>query len=159
MAIADLGSGSGYFTRHFAEAVTVSGRVYAVDIEPEMLAYGKESLTRLQVPYNVEFILAGADDPKLPPQSVDLIFVCNTVHHLTNRATYFHNVQSALKPGGRVAIIDFYSDERSGPVNFPKRHLVPQETMITEMTEAGYRLERDHTFLPRQYFMEFTPVP
>ncbi len=70
MAIADLGSGSGYFTRRFAEAVTASGKVYAVDVEPEMLAYAKESLTRLQVPYNVEFILAESHSPKLPSHSV-----------------------------------------------------------------------------------------
>jgi ubiquinone/menaquinone biosynthesis C-methylase UbiE len=138
--------------------VTASGKVYAVDVEPEMLAYAKESLTRLQVPYNVEFILAEAHSPKLPSHSVDLIFVCNTVHHLDNRVAYFGNVRSALQPGGRIAIIDFYADDRSGPLNFPKRHLVPQESLIKELTEAGYRLERTHTFLPRQYFLEFTPV-
>ena len=158
MAIADLGSGSGYFTRRFAEAVTASGIVYAIDVEPEMLAYVKQSLLGLRVPHRTRFILAGAHSPQLPTESVDLIFVCNTVHHLDDRATYFSNIRSALKPGGRIAIIDFYSDERAGSVNFPRRHLVPHETVIKEMTEAGYRLEREHAFLPRQYFLEFTPV-
>lgn len=159
MAVADLGSGSGYFTRRFVETVTDSGMVYAVDVEPEMLAYVKESLVHMHVPYTAEFILARPDDPKLPYHSVDLIFVCNTAHHLEDRATYFRNVKSALKPGGRVAIIDFYPDERSGNLGFPKRHLIARETVIQEMAEAGYRLEREHTFLPRQYFLEFVPMP
>lgn len=158
MAIADLGAGSGYFTRRFAEAVTAGGRVYAVDVEPDMLAYVKHSLTRLQVPHNVEFILAETDNPKLPSQSVDLIFVCNTMHHLNDRARYFRNVQPALRPGGRIAIIDFYPDERSGQLGFPKRHLVSRETVLKELTEAGYRLEREHTFLQKQYFLEFAPA-
>jgi arsenite methyltransferase len=159
MAVADLGSGSGYFTRRFIEAVTASGMVYAVDIEPEMLAYAKESIVHMHVPYTAEFILARPDNPKLPFESVDLIFVCNTAHHLEDRAAYFRNVKSALKPGGRIAIIDFYPDERSGDLGFPKRHLIARETLIREMTDAGYRLDREHAFLPRQYFLEFAAAP
>ncbi|MGH7204895.1 MAG: class I SAM-dependent methyltransferase [Nitrospiraceae bacterium] len=158
MAVADLGSGSGYFTRRFVEAVTESGMVYAIDVEQEMLTYTKESLVHLHIPFTAEFILARSDSPKLPADSVDLIFVCNTYHHLENRATYFSNVKSALKPGGRVAIVDFYHDDRSGPLGFPKHHLVPRDTVVTEMTQAGYKLLREHTFLPRQYFLEFVPA-
>lgn len=159
MAVADLGSGSGYFTRRFVEAVTDSGKVYAIDVEPEMLAYVRNSLDHLHTPYTAEFILAGPDSPKLPTESVDLIFLCNVAHHLEHRATYFANVVSALKPGGRVAIIDFYPDERSGNLGFPKRHLVPRDTLIEEMAKAGYRLLREHHFLPQQYFLEFAPEP
>ena len=159
MAVADLGSGSGYFTRRFVEAVTDTGTVYAVDVEPEMLAYVKESLEHTHAPYRVEFILARPDDPKLPTGSVDLIFVCNVFHHLENRSVYFERLKSALNPGGRIAIVDFYHDDRSGNVGFPKHHLVPRETTIAEMTKAGYRLTREHTFLLRQYFLEFTPIP
>jgi len=158
MAVADLGSGSGYFTRRFVEAVTDSGMVYAVDVEPEMLAYAKESVIHMHVPYQAEFILARPDNPKLPFGSVDLVFVCNTVHHLEDRTTYFRNVRSALKPGARIAIIDFYPDERSGNLGFPKRHLVSRDTIVQELTEAGYRLAHEHTFLPRQYFLEFVPA-
>lgn len=157
MAVADLGSGSGYFTRRFVAAVTGSGKVYAVDVEPEMLEYVKASLDHAHKPYSVEFILAGPDSPRLPRESVDLIFVCNVAHHLENRATYFSTVISALKQGGRVVIIDFHPDERSGNLGFPKRHLVPRETIVAEMAEAGYRLLREHGFLAKQYFLEFMP--
>lgn len=159
MAVADLGSGSGYFTRRFVRTVTESGKVYAIDIESEMLAYTKESLAHLRIPHSVEFILAAPDDPKLPPASVDLIFLCNVYHHLEDRSRYFMNARPALKSDGRVAIVDFYHDERSGDVGFPRRHLVARETVVEEMTKAGYRLLREHTFLPRQYFLEFVPTP
>ena len=158
LIVADLGSGSGYFTRRFIEAVTETGKVYAIDVEPEMLKYTEESIIHLHRPYTAEFILARPDSPKLPYESVDLLFVCNTYHHLDERPKYFSNTKSSLKPGGRVAIIDFYHDERSGEVGFPKQHLVPRETVIAELTEAGYRLVQEHTFLPRQYFLEFVPV-
>lgn len=159
MAIADLGSGSGYFTRRFVEAVTDTGIVYAIDVEPEMLAYTKDSIVHLHISYTAEFILARPDNPKLPYQSVDLLFICNTFHHLEDRTKYMSDVKSALKPGGRVAIVDFYHDERSGELGFSKHHLVPRETVLQEMTAAGYRLVREHTFLPRQYFLEFVPNP
>ncbi len=158
MSVADLGSGSGYFTRRFVEAVTETGKVYAIDTEQEMLNYVKESIAHMHVPYTAEFILAWPDSPKLPFESVDLIFVCNVYHHLEDRAKYFAGVKSSLRPGGRIAIVDFYHDERSGEVGFPKRHLVPRETVLEEMAQAGYRLRREHEFLSRQYFLEFVPV-
>lgn len=158
MSVADLGSGSGYFTRRFVEAVTETGKVYAVDVEQEMLTYAEQSLVHMHIPYTAEFILARPDNPKLPTSSVDLIFVCNVYHHLENRATYFADTKSALKPGGRVAIVDFYHDDRSGDVGFSKKHLVPRETVLAEMTKAGYTLLREHTFLPKQYFLEFVPT-
>jgi ubiquinone/menaquinone biosynthesis C-methylase UbiE len=158
MTVADLGSGSGYFTRRFVEAVTDGGKVYAVDVEPEMLTYVKQSVEHMYIPFTAEFILALPDNPKLPTDSVDVIFLCNVYHHLEDRATYFANIRSALKTGGMIAIIDFYHDERSGNVGFPKRHLIPRETVVSEMAQAGYKLSREHMFLPRQYFLEFVPA-
>ena len=155
MAVADLGSGSGYFTRRFIVAVTETGMVYAVDVEPEMLAYAKESVIHMHTAYTAEFILAQPDNPKLPFASVDLLFACNTIHHLENRSKYFSDLRSSLKPGARIAIIDFYPDERSGDLGFPKHHLVARDTIVQEMTTAGYQLTREHSFLPKQYFLEF----
>lgn len=155
MAVADLGSGSGYFTRRFIEAVTETGMVYAVDVEPEMLAYAKESLIHTHIAYTAEFILAQPDSPKLPYESIDLLFVCNTIHHLENRSKYFSDLKSSLKPGARIAILDFYPDERSGDLGFPKHHLVARDAVIHEMAAAGYQLAREHNFLTKQYFLEF----
>jgi ubiquinone/menaquinone biosynthesis C-methylase UbiE len=157
MTVADLGSGSGYFARRFVEAVSESGKVYAIDVEPEMLKYVEDSIVHMHIPYSAEFILARPDNPKLPLESADLVFLCNTYHHLEDRSQYFRNIKGALKPGGRIAIVDFYHDERSGELGFPKEHLVPRDQVIEEMRKAGYRLLREHGFLARQYFVEFVP--
>ena len=156
MHVADLGAGSGYFTRRFVEAVGETGKVYVIDVEAEALKYVEESLIRMHRRFEAEFILAKPNNPKIPAESVDLIFICDTYHHLEDRADYFRNVKTSLKPGGRIALIDFYHDERSGDLGFPKRHLVPREKVIEEMTAAGYRLAKEHRFLPKQYFLEFT---
>jgi SAM-dependent methyltransferase len=126
-------------------------------VEPEMLSYVKNSLGDPQASKTVSYILAAPDDPKLSPGSVDLIFLCNTYHHLEDRSSYFAKVKPALTPAGRIVIIDFYHDERSGEVNFPRRHLVARDTVVADMTKAGYELAGEHTFLTRQYFLEFTP--
>lgn len=155
MAIADLGSGSGYFTRRFVDALAGSGTVYAIDVEQEMLDYVRASLNGRPSASVVTYHLARPEDPGLPPASVDLVFVCNVFHHLENRPAYFERLARALKPGGRIAIIDFYHDHRSGDVGFPRRHLVPRATVLAEMDKAGYYLLEEHDFLKRQYFLEF----
>ncbi len=157
MSVADLGSGSGYFTRRFVDAVTDQGTVYAIDVEAKALQHIEQRLQRLNRPYHVELILAPSDNPMLPPSSVDLIFICNTYHHLENHRTYLRHLRSALKPGGRVAIIDFYPDERSGDLGFPKVHLATPARVVEEMSTAGFEPTIEHAFLPKQYFLEFTP--
>ena len=157
MRIADLGAGSGYFTRRFVEAVAETGKVYVIDVEQEALKYVESSLVHMHRPFDAEFILARPDNPKIPVESVDLIFVCNTYHHLEDRTVYFGNLRSSLTSGGRIAVIDFYHDDRSGELDFPKRHLVSREKVVEEMAAAGYRLAKEHTFLPKQYFLEFLP--
>jgi len=158
MTIADIGAGSGYFTRKFVWVIQDRGMVYAVDTEPGMLKYNEEMADHLHTPYNAKFIVAKEDDPLLPPQSVDLVFLCNTYHHLDRRADYFTRVKAALKKNGRVAIIDFWTDGRAGDLGFSPDHLVARETVVKEMSEAGYTLSKEHTFLPRQYFLEFVPT-
>jgi len=157
MSIADLGAGSGYFTHRFVEAVTESGKVYVIDVEPEALKYVEERLVHMHRSYTADFILARPDNPKLPVESVDIVFICNTYHHLEDRSTYFRNVKSALKPGGRIAIVDYYHDARSGELGFPKKHLIPRDIVIEELTAAGYTLVKEETFLPKQYFLQFAP--
>jgi len=138
MAIADIGAGSGYFTRKFVWAVQDKGMVYAVDTEPVLLKYNEEMADHLHTPYNAKFVVAKEDDPLLPPKSVDLAFLCNTYHHLGKRADYFTRVKAALAKNGRVAIIDFWTDGRAGDLGFPPDHLVARETVISEMAAAGY---------------------
>ena len=158
MAIADLGSGSGYFTRRFIDSVAPGGTVYAIDVEPKALNYIRDHLSPEQRDHGtIQFVHADADNPRLPPASVDLLFLCNTYHHIEDRTRYFARAAHAIRPGGRLAVIDFYEDHRSGDLGFSKDHLVSRQFVLNELTKAGYRLTREHTFLPRQYFLEFAP--
>ncbi len=157
MVVADIGAGSGYFTRRLAEAVGDTGQVIAIDVEQKMLDYNKEKLEQLGLVKRVRFILAKPDSPSLSKQSVNLVFLCDVYHHLKHQVEYLVKTRSALTPNGRVVIIDYYDDERSGTLGFSKQHLVPREQVIKDMEQAGYTLSKEHTFLSRQYFLEFVP--
>jgi ubiquinone/menaquinone biosynthesis C-methylase UbiE len=153
--VADLGAGGGYFTFKLAKAVGAVGKVYAVDIDREMtdLIAKRAKQESLQ---NVESIVATPTDPMLPKSGVDLIFTSNTYHHIENRGAYFTSLRAYLKPGGKVAIIDF--DERAWFESFLS-HYTPSEVIIREMDKAGYSLQKAHDFLDRQSFLVFTVKP
>src|SRR5690606_28472107 len=110
--VADIGSGTGYFAARLAAAVP-KGRVYGVDLEPDMVDYLAERARREQLP-NLVAIQGSADDPRLP-DPVDLILMVDTYHHIEDRERYFRRLLPALAPGGRVAIIDFRMDSPVGP--------------------------------------------
>jgi arsenite methyltransferase len=149
--IADLGAGSGYFTFRLSAATGPSGRVYAVDIDPDMTSLIEEKVEERGV-QNVQTVRARPDDPSLPQASIDLVFTANTYHHIENRVAYFARLRGTLRPGGRVAVIDF--DRRSW-ISGLFRHYTPSEFIKREMEQAGYRLAREFNFLDRQSFLIF----
>ena len=153
--VADIGAGGGYFSLRFAEAVGKNGRVFAVDTNPNFLEFIKNSAKEKGL-NNIEVILAMEDNPTLPEQSMDLIFMRNVSHHLSNRVEYFKKLKDALKPEGRIAIIEYRAS--GGRFSFHRKfgHYVPKETIIAEMKDAGYRLEKDLDFLPEQSFIIFS---
>jgi ubiquinone/menaquinone biosynthesis C-methylase UbiE len=153
--VADLGSGGGYFTFRLAEAVGPAGRVYAVDIDRDMVDLIAKRVKQ-ETLSNIEPVLAKPDDPLLPKAGVDLIFTSNTYHHIDKRIAYFANLRKYLRPGGRIAIIDF--DRRSWFEGL-FRHYTPTEFIKPEMEQAGYSLQEDLDFLDRQSFLIFTAKP
>lgn len=150
--IADVGSGPGYFTLRFARAVGPDGKVYAVDISHGMLD-SLENQARAEHLTNIQTILAESHNPMLPPGSVDTIFICDTLHHIPDRTTYYPLLSRALKPDGRFINIDFY--KRSLPVGPPVRMKIPRTQMIREAEAAGFHLVRQYDFLKYQYFLVF----
>jgi cyclopropane fatty-acyl-phospholipid synthase-like methyltransferase len=124
-----------------------SGKVYAVDINEEMKASIDKQAVEKQME-NVRSVLAVEHDP-LIPEKVDLIFSVNAYHHLKDRVAYFRNSARYLKPGGKVAIIDF----RKGAF----RHYTELKVLLEEFKAAGYALDKTHGFLPRQNFLVFSP--
>jgi SAM-dependent methyltransferase len=149
--IADIGTATGYFAVRLARALP-QGRIYGVDIEPDMTRYLRERAAREGLA-NLIAHRGAPDDPKLP-EKMDLVLVVNAYHHIGARADYFARLRARLEPGGRVAVIDFRLDSPVGP---PPRHRVAPETVLEEMRAAGYRLAERHDFLPHQFFLVFAP--
>jgi len=150
--VADIGAGTGYFTKVLSVEVGPSGKVYAVDVEPRMLDYirGRDDLLP-----NVVTIAAAPDDPKLPAGQIDLVTVVNTWHHIGDRVAYLAKLRPALSREGRVAIIDWRMGEL--PFGPPPAARLPREQVIAEFDRAGWRLVTESVALPYQYFLVFYP--
>ena len=147
--VADIGAGTGYFSVRLAKSKTAP-KVYASDIEPSMVSYLRERAVKESL-NNMIAVQAAADQPNLP-EPVDLVLIVDTYHHIGDREAYFRKLAKSLKPGGRVAIIDFKPDSPEGP---PKEFRFPLEKFKSEMGNAGYKLTAQHDFLPRQQFLIF----
>lgn len=150
-SVADIGAGTGYFAVRLAH-MTPQGRVYAVDIEPDMVSYLRDRAQRSGLA-NLEAVQGATDDPKLPA-AVDVALMVDTYHHVARREDYFRRLAARLKPGGAVAIVDFTLESPVGP---PRSSRVPASQVKAEMRRAGYTLAAEHGFLPHQYFFVFRP--
>ena len=147
MRIADLGAGTGVFTLPLATAVGETGRVYAIDIDPDLLAIVAEK-TKSAGLANVEIIVAGETDPRVP-EPVDLLFLSDTLHHLPEQGSYVKQFAKLLRPGGRVAIIEFA--EGHWPAGHESFTVTPSQ-VDGWMDAAGFRRAARHTFLETNFF-------
>jgi ubiquinone/menaquinone biosynthesis C-methylase UbiE len=154
--IADIGAGSGYFSLRFAQHVGARGQVLAIDINPDMIVHLNERIRDAGLD-NIRTILALPDDPLLVDSSVNRIFICDTWHHIENHARYLARLKRALKPGGQVVIIDFH--KKAMAVGPPPEMRVAREDVVREFEQNGFRLAKEHSFLPYQYFLVFTAAP
>lgn len=148
--VADLGAGGGYFTWPLAEAVGPEGKVYAVDINETGLRMIEQEAKARHVS-NVKPVLATSTNPKLP-EPVNLVFNCDTYHHMSDRVAYFRSLTGHLRDNGRVAIVDFY---KTGFFSGVLGHGTSKELVRQEMEAAGYRLVAEHSFLQDQHFQIF----
>jgi len=151
--VVDIGAGDGYFTRRFAKAVAPAGRSIGLEVKSDLVEKMSEDARKSGLA-NYEARLVDTDDPKLAPASIDVIFLCDTYHHIDSRVDYFRKARQALRPGGRLVILDMVRSKRNTD------HSVIREDVIEELQRAGYRLAKEYDLLkPRQYFFEFEPVP
>jgi len=148
-SVADLGAGTGYFSVRIAKRVA-RGKVFAADVETDMVHYLGERARREHLS-NIVPVQASADAANLP-EPADIILVADTYHHIGNRTQYFARLKASLRPGGRLAIVDFKADSPNGP---PPQHRIPPEKVTEELDAAGYTLINAYQFLPRQYFLVF----
>jgi arsenite methyltransferase len=149
--VADLGAGGGYFTWYLAEAVGPQGTVYAVEIDDTALDIIKSGMQPRGI-VNVVPIRAESTDAKLP-EPVDLVFSCDTYHHMDDRVAYFRFLARYLKPEGRVAILDFHPQ---GFFSGLLGHGTAKDDVRREMDAAGYRLVNDFSLVAPQHFQIFT---
>ena len=143
--IADIGAGTGYFSRRFARH---AGKVLAVDIDANLLAIAAKD-----APANLTTVLALPDDPKLARKSVDTVFFCDVLHHISDRPAYYAKLKSAMKPGGRLVIVDFH--KRPLPVGPPPDMKLSLEEVQQELKSAGFHEAESFGMLSHQYFLVF----
>ncbi|MGE0128767.1 MAG: class I SAM-dependent methyltransferase [Blastocatellales bacterium] len=147
--VADLGAGSGLFTRPLAKKAGANGVVYAIDIDRELLNHVEKSAARMRLT-NIHAILGAEGDPKLP-EPVDLIAIIDTLHHISNQAAYLKGLKKYLKSDGRIAIIDFSK-------NWPAGHekmIYTVNDLDRWMTAAGFKRVEQHDFLDNNFFVVY----
>jgi predicted methyltransferase len=150
--VADVGAGSGWFTVRLARRVGPNGRVYAQDVQQEMLAATTRRVRREGLA-NVTPVLGRGSDPGLPAGALDAVLVVDVLHEIEDRVTLLANLGRAIKPGGLIGIVDF-KPGGAGPGPDPGDR-VPPDDVEREASRAGLVLRRRETFLPFQYFLIF----
>jgi ubiquinone/menaquinone biosynthesis C-methylase UbiE len=145
--VCEIGTGTGYFALRLAKQ---AAWVYAIDVEPQLLSLLRERAASAGV-RNLTPVLGLPLDPLMPPASCDLILTVNTFHHVPERAAYLRRLTQALRPGGRLAIVDFH--KRELPVGPPVDHKLAREECMAQIRAAGLRVLAEHEVLPYQYFL------
>jgi ubiquinone/menaquinone biosynthesis C-methylase UbiE len=147
-SVADLGAGTGYFSVRLART-PAAPKVFAVDIEQSMVDYVQARAKREGLA-NVVGVKADAGRSNLP-EAVDVVLIVDTYHHITNRVAYFAALRALMKPGAKLAIVDFKKDAAGeGP---PPEFRFTPEQISEELAKAGFTLQSQYDFLPRQMFL------
>ena len=154
--VGDIGSGGGFFTREFSREVGSKGQVYAIDTHQKSLDYIEDDIQKEGI-QNVQTILADPDRIKLPEKRVDLFFLRNVFHHISNPIEYFQNLKGSLKDNGKIAIIDYNRKKLSFTGIFG--HYTSEIVLLDIMKQAGFSLLEKYDFLPDQLFMIFEKGP
>lgn len=157
MTVADVGAGTGLFTRLFAQQVGVKGKVYAVDIAPPFVEHIKKTCKDADIT-NVVGVVCTADSARLPARSVDVVFICDTYHHFEFPFKTMASIHEALRPGGRVVVIDFHrikGKSRDWVLNHVR---AGQEVVVKEIESSGFKKVSEKKLLKENYFVEFKKV-
>ena len=154
--VADVGAGTGLFSRLFSTAVGAEGWVYAVDISPRFLEHINQESAKNEIG-NITGILCAEDSVNLPPASVDVVFICDTYHHFEFPKSTLASIHRALKPDGHLIVIDFERIEGKSRKWLMKHVRAGKEVFQAEIEEAGFRLaeEKQLDGLAENYFLKF----
>jgi len=150
--VADVGAGVGYFTWRLAERVGPSGKVYANDIQPEMLAMLRKNMEARHLA-NVEPVLGAEDDPKLPAGALDLVLLVDVYHEFSKPQQMLRKIRQSLKPDGRLVLLEYRKEDPSIPIR--PEHKMSVAEVREELQPEGYRFEKNLDTLPRQHILIF----
>ncbi|MBM4071911.1 MAG: class I SAM-dependent methyltransferase [Planctomycetes bacterium] len=157
MAVADIGAGTGLFSRLFAREVGPNGKVYAVDIAPDFVKHVESTCEKSGIK-NVVGVVCAADNVRLPPRSIDLAFICDTYHHFEFPYKTMASIHQALRPGGRVIVIDFHriaGKSRAWVLNHVR---AGQEVVTKEIESAGFKSMGEESLLKENYLVKFKKI-
>jgi ubiquinone/menaquinone biosynthesis C-methylase UbiE len=153
LVVADIGAGSGYMTVRMAKRVGATGRVYAEDIQPQMIDLLKARLSRERI-NNVVPVLGSFDDPKLPADTIDLMLLVDVYHEFSEPVKMLAGMRAALKTGGRLVLLEYRKEDPRVPIRLEHKMSVAEAKM--EIEAAGFTLEKVDPRLPRQHILIFT---
>jgi SAM-dependent methyltransferase len=155
-SVADIGAGSGYITVRLAARVGPTGRVFANDVQPQMLNILSRRLSNARIT-NVTLIEGTLDDPKLPPASVDMAMMVDVYHELSQPQTMLRHLRESLKPGGRLVLLEYRKEDPTVPIKPEHKMSVAEAKM--EVEAEGFTLSKVDEALPRQHILIFAVKP
>jgi tRNA A58 N-methylase Trm61 len=150
MVVADIGAGVGYMSLRLAKRVGPSGRVYANDLQPEMLAKLRENAAKGKI-HNVVTVLGDVADPKLPPNTMDLVLLVDVYHEFSQPQQMLRKIRETLKPDGRLVLLEFRAEDPNVPIVAEHEMTVAQ--VKTELEAEGFVLQPVIETLPRQHIL------
>ena len=151
--VADIGAGSGFITERLAARVGPDGRVYANDVQPQMLQMLANRLARKKIT-NVTLVQGDVDDPKLPPRSVDLELMVDVYHEFSRPQVMLRKLRDALKRDGRMVLVEYRKEDPAIPIRFEHKMSVAEAKL--EVEAEGFTLSKVDESLPRQHILIFT---
>jgi ubiquinone/menaquinone biosynthesis C-methylase UbiE len=152
MTVADIGAGTGYFSIRLARRVGPTGRVYANDVQPEMLDRIRQKSEKLDL-RNIETVLGSEADPKLPAGKMDLILMVDVYHEFSQPQRMLDAIRTALKPDGRLVQLEYRKEDPTIPIRPDHKMSIPE--VKTEVEAEGFKLEKVLDTLPRQHLFIF----
>ena len=158
MTVADIGAGTGLFTMLFADAVKPNGKVVAVDISPAFVEYIQSTAKKRRVK-NVSAVVANGTDVGLPDASVDLAYLSDVYHHFEHPAETLASIRKALKPGGRMVVIDYERIPGRTPQARIEHVRVDKQQAISEIEAAGFKLLEEKKLMRENYYLVFGQAP
>jgi ubiquinone/menaquinone biosynthesis C-methylase UbiE len=156
MTVADIGAGTGYFSIRLARRVGPAGRVYANDVQPEMLDLIRRKCEKLNIA-NIQTVLGSEADPKLPPGKMDLILMVDVYHEFSQPQRMLEAIRTALKPDGRLVQLEYRKEDPTIPIR--PDHKMSIAEVKTEVEAEGFKLEKVLDTLPRQHLFIFVKAP